>query len=185
MTNQLTKIFKAIGGLDTKKAALDVKKESLGAEILAYLVEKGCKTLSQANEQFDIAKQENGWTKGAGRPKAGSKDKSVPPTVKNYITYFRRAYEAQLDVLRFKTVGEMRAAVAEMRTAQRELRDKPESLIGVQVTKDDVLTGNLVHDIYACIKALSPEDRDDIEVKLRRVLAQAVKKAPPELKLVA
>lgn len=185
MTNQLTKIFKAIGGLDTKKAALDVKKESLGAEILAFLVEKGCKTLDQANEQFDIAKQENGWTKGAGRPKAGSKEKSVPPTVKNYITYFRRAYEAGLDVLRFKTVGEMRVAVSEMRAAKRELMEKPDSLVGVQVSKEDVLTGALVHDIYACIKAMSPEDRDDIEAKLRRVLAQAMKKAPPELQLVA
>lgn len=185
MTNQLSKIFKAIGGLDIKKAALDIKKESLGAEILAFLVEMNCKTLDQANEQFDIAKQENGWNKGAGRPKAGSKEKSVPPTVKNYITYFRRAYEADLDVLRFKTVGEMRAAVAKIRAEKREAREKPESLIGVQVTKEDVLTGGLVHDIYLFIQKLPPEDRDEFEAKLRRALVQAMKKAPPELQLVA
>lgn len=178
MTNKLTKIFKSLGSNDDKK-------ENLGGQILAFLVEADCKTVEQANEQFSIAYQEAGWSKVAGRPKAGAKVNPAPPSVKYYVTKFRQAYGAGLDVLRFKTVGEMRAAVLEFNAARREVQEKPESLIGVQVSKEDVLTGNLVHDIYACIKAMGPEDRDDIEVKLRRVLAQAVKRAPPELKLVA
>lgn len=178
MTSKLTKIFKQLKDIDDQK-------ESMGAQILAFLVENKCKTLDQANEQFGVAYEENGWSRTAGRPRDGSTEIPAPATVKNYVTAFRRAYKAELDVLKFKTVGEMRVAIRDLRDAAREAQEKPASLAGVQVSKDDVLTGALVHDIYACIKALPPADRDDIEAKLRRVLAQAVKKAPPELKLVA
>lgn len=177
-TNELTKIFS-----DAKE--LDDAKESIGGKILAFLVEKKCRTLDQANKQFAIAYDENGWSRTAGRPKDGSTEVPAPPTVKNYVTTFRRAYKAGLDVLRFKTVGEMRRATSEMTAAQRELKSKPESLAGVKVSNDDVLTGGLVHDIYAFIKNLPADDRDEFEAKLRRVLSQAMKKAPPELKLVA
>lgn len=177
-TNTLTKIFKQLKDIDETA-------ESLGAQILAHLIECKCKTLEQANEQFGIAYDENGWSRTAGRPRDGSTEVPAPATVKNYVAAFRRAYKAGLEVLKFKTVGEMRIAIREIRDAQREAEEKPESLAGVQVAKDDVLTGALVHDIYACIKAMPPEDRADIEAKLRRVLAQAMKRTPPELKLVA
>lgn len=178
MANKLSKIF-------TQLADIEKTKESLGSQILAFLVDKGCKTLEQANEHFGIAYDENGWSRSAGRPREGAKEIPAPPTVKNYVTAFRRAYKAELDVLSFKTVGEMRQAIRDLRDSQREAEERPASLVGVQVAKDDVLTGALVHDIYACLKAMTQEDRDDIEAKLRRVLAQAMKKAPPELKLVA
>lgn len=177
-TTTLTKIFKQLNDIDDAR-------ESLGAQILAFLVENKCKTLDQANDQFGIAYDENGWSRTAGRPKDGSTEKPAPATVKNYVTAFRRAYKAGIDVLRFKTVGEMRVAIREIRDAQREAEEKPASLLGVQVSKDDVLTGALVHDIYTAIKNLAPEDREEFEAKLRRALAQAVKKAPVELKLVA
>lgn len=178
MTSKLTTIFKQMSDIDEAK-------ESLGAQILAFLVENKCKTLELANEQFGRAYDENGWSRTAGRPRDGSKEVPAPPTVKNYVTAFRRAYKAGLDVLAFKTVGEMRIEIRKIRDAEREANNKPESLVGVHISKEDVLTGALVHDIYACIKAMPPEDRADIEAKLRRVLSQAIKKAPPELKLAA
>ena len=178
MASQLTKIFKTIGENDEKQ-------ESLGGQILAFLIENKCATLEKANEQFKIAYDENGWSRTAGRPKDGSKEIPAPATVKNYVSAFRRAYKCNLHVPSFKTVGEMRQAIRDHRDAEKEAQEKPASLAGVQISKEDTLTGALVHDIYACIKAMAPEDRDDIEAKLRRVLAQAMKKAPPELKLVA
>lgn len=178
MTNKLTKIFKQMSDIDDAK-------ESLGAQILAFLVENKCKTLEDANEQFGQAYDGNGWSRSAGRPRDGSKDIPAPPTVKNYVTAFRRAYKCKLDVLSFKTVGEMRAAIRNIRDAEREAEHKPASLIGVQVSKDDVLTGDLVHDIYAFIKNLPDDQREEFEAKLRRVVAPYMKKAPPELKLVA
>lgn len=177
MSNKLTKIF-------TQMAGLDSSMESLGAQILEFLVESKCKTLAQANEQFGKAYDENGWSRTAGRPKDGATEIPAPPTVKNYVSAFRRAYKLDLDVLKFKTVGEMRQAVRDARDA-RKMSDKPASLAGVQVAKDDILTGALVHDISAVITHLPEEQRDEFETKLRRILDQYTKKAPPELKLVA
>lgn len=178
MTSKLTTIFKQMSDIDEAK-------ESLGAQILAFLVENKCKTLELANEQFGRAYDENGWSRTAGRPRDGSKEVPAPPTVKNYVTAFRRAYKAKLDVLAFKTVGEMRIEIRKIRDAEREANNKPESLVGVQITKDDILTGFLVHDISAVIKHLPDSARDEFEAKLRRLLAQYMKKAPEELKLAA
>lgn len=178
MKTQLAVIFKDAGDLDDRK-------EGLGAQCVAYLVKHKAFTGELAEALFAKAYEENGWSMSKGRPKAGSSLTEAPPTVKNYLSAFRNMYKLTLDIRAFKTMGEIRRAVNDAKAALREKKETLPSLVGVQVSKDDVLTGNLVHDIYACIKAMSPEDRDDIEVKLRRVLAQAVKKAPPELKLVA
>lgn len=178
MTSKLTTIFKQM-------SEIDETKESLGVQILAFLVENKCKTLALANEQFGRAYDENGWSRSAGRPRDGSKEVPAPPTVKNYVTAFRRAYKAGLDVLGFKTVWEMRTAIRELRDARKEAEEKPESLVGVQITKDDILTGFLVHDISAVIKHLPDSERDEFEAKLRRLLAQYMKKAPADLKHAA
>lgn len=178
MKTELAKIFKDAGSLDDKK-------ENLGAKCIAYLIANEAFTPELAEPLFDKAYQENGWSMKIGKPKAGSTLTAAPPTVKNYITRLRNMYKFGLDIRSFKTMHEIRNAVNAAKAAKREENDKPPSLVGVQITKADVLTGALVHDIYACIKAMPPEDRDDIEAKLRRVLAQAMKKAPPELKLVA
>jgi hypothetical protein len=71
MASKLTKIFKTIGENDEAQ-------ESLGAQILAFLVENKCATLGKANEQFQIAYDENGWSRTAGRPKDGSKEVPAP-----------------------------------------------------------------------------------------------------------
>lgn len=178
MKTELAKIFKEAGDLDEKK-------DGLGAQCVAYLIKHKAFTADLAEELFAKAYQENGYSMTKGRPKAGSTLTEAPPTVKNYLAAFRNMYKFELDIRTFKTMGEIRRAVNDAKAKLRESKETLPSLVGVQVAKEDVLTGNLVHDIYACIKAMSPEDRDDIEVKLRRVLAQAVKKAPPELKLVA
>lgn len=178
MKTQLAIIFKDAGDLDTQK-------EGLGAQCVAYLIKHKAFTGDAAEPLFAKAYQENGWSMAKGRPKAGSVLTEAPPTVKNYLAALRNMYKFGLDIRTFKTMGEIRRAVNEAKAAAREKKETLPSLIGVQVAKDDVLTGALVHDIYACIKAMPPEDRDDIEAKLRRVLAQAMKKAPPELKLVA
>jgi hypothetical protein len=178
MASQLTEIFKTIG-------ENDAKQESLGAQILAFLVKNKCATLDKANEQFGIAYDENGWSRTAGRPKEGSKEIPAPPTVKNYVTAFRRAYKLNLHVPSFKTVGEMRQAIKDLRAAEKEANEKPESLAGVQISKDDILTGFLVHDISVVVKHLPDEKRGEFETKLQRLLSQYMKKASPELKLVA
>ena len=178
MASKLTKIFKTIGENDEAQ-------ESLGAQILAFLVENKCATLEKANEQFQIAYDENGWSRTAGRPKDGSKEIPAPATVKNYVSAFRRAYKCNLHVPSFKTVGEMRQAIRDHRDAEREAQDKPASLAGVQISKEDILTGFLVHDISAVIKHLPDDQRDAFEVKLERLLSQYRKKASIELKLVA
>lgn len=178
MKTELAKLF-------LEAADLDDKKESLGAQCVAYLIKHRAFTSDAAEPLFAKAYQENGWSMEKGRPKAGSDLKAAPPTVKNYLSALRNMYKFELDIRDYKTMGEIRRAVNEGKAAKRAANDNLPSLAGVQITKADVLTGALVHDIYACIKAMPPEDRDDIEAKLRRVLAQAMKKAPPELKLVA
>lgn len=178
MKTELAKIFKDAGELDDKK-------ESLGTQCVAYLIKHKAFTAELAEDLFSKAHQENGWSMARGRPKAGSALTAAPPTVKNYLSALRNMYKFGLDIREYKTMGEIRRAVNDARAAARDKTEQLPSLAGVQVAKDDVLTGALVHDIYACIKAMPPEDRDDIEAKLRRVLAQAMKKAPPELKLVA
>jgi hypothetical protein len=178
MKTELAKIFLEAGDLDDKK-------ESLGAQCVAYLIKHKAYTADVAESLFAKAHHENGWSMEKGRPKAGSTLTAAPPTVKNYLSALRNLYKFDLDLRTFKTMGEIRRAVNDAKAAKRVAKDNLPSLAGVQITKADVLTGALVHDIYACIKAMPPEDRDDIEAKLRRVLAQAMKKAPPELKLVA
>lgn len=178
MKTELAKIFKESGDLDEKK-------DGLGARCVSYLIKHKAFTADLGEALFAKAYQENKWLMGKGRPKAGSPLTEAPPTVKNYLSAFRNMYKFNLDIRTFKTMGEIRRAVNDAKAKERESKETLPSLVGVQISKEDVLTGNLVHDIYACIKAMSPDDRDDIEVKLRRVLAQAVKKAPPELKLVA
>lgn len=178
MKNSLTKIFKTLGGIDKTK-------ENLGKQILSFLVERKCSTLELANEQFAIAYEENGWSNTAGRPREGSTDKPAPATVKNYVTAFRTAYGYGLDVLSFETVGAMRKANRDKSHAEKEEEEKPESLVGVQISKEDILTGFLVHDISAVIKHLPDSERDEFETKLQRLLAQYMKKTPAELKLAA
>ena len=178
MTNTLTKIF-------SKLAAIDDTRESLGSQILTFLVDRDCKTLDEANEQFGVAYDENGWSRTAGRPKDGSKEKAAPPTVKNYVTAFRRAYKARLNVLGFKTVGEMRQAIRELREAEKEAHEKPAALKGVQISKDDSINGALVHDIAVVLTHLPDDKKEEFEAKLQRLLSQYIKKAPSELRLVA
>jgi len=178
MRTELANIFKDAGELDEKR-------DSLGAQCVAYLIKNKAFTTETAEPLFAKAYQENGWSMQKGKPKAGSTLAAAPPTVKNYLSALRNMYKFGLDIRSYKTMGEIRRAVNDAKAAKRVAQENLPSLVGVQITKADVLTGALVHDIYACIKALSPEARDDIEAKLRKVLAQAMKKAPPELKLVA
>ena len=178
MANKLTNILKKLG-------AIDDTKEGLGKQILSFLVEQKCTTLDLANEQFATAYQENGWSRTAGRPKDGSKEKPAPATVKNYVTAFRVAYGYGFDVLGFETVGAMRLAIREKRIAEKEEKEKPTSLVGVQITKEDILTGFLVHDISAVITHLPDSERLEFEAKLQRLLSQYAKKAPADLKLAA
>lgn len=178
MKTQLAIIFNGAGGLDEQR-------EDLGAQCIAYMIKHKAFTGDVAEPLLAKAYQENNWSMTKGRPKAGSTLTEAPPTVKNYLAALRNMYKFGLDIRDYKTMRDIRGAVNAAKAAAREKKETLPSLIGVQVAKDDVLTGALVHDIYACIKAMPPEDRDDIEAKLRRVLAQAMKKAPPELKLVA
>lgn len=174
----LTSIFSQL-------ASIDETKEGLGSQILSFLVDNDCRTLDDANEQFWKAYDENGWSRTAGRPKDGSTDKPAPATVKNYVTAFRRAYGYGLDVLSFKTVGEMRHAIREKRDAEKEAQSKPAALKGITITKDSVINGALWHDLVVVWDHLPEEQKETLEAKLQKLLDQFMKKAPPELSMVA
>lgn len=178
MKTELAKIFKDAGSLDDKK-------ENLGAKCITYLIEHEAFTSEVAEPLFAKAHEENGWSTKRGKPKAGSTLTAAPPTVKNYLTRLRNMYKFGLDIRSFKTMGEIRNAVNAAKAARREENDKLPSLAGVQITKADVLTGFLVHDISAVLKHLPDSERDEFEAKLQRLLSQYTKKAPAELKLAA
>jgi hypothetical protein len=179
MKSKLTAIFSQL-------AAVDETKESLGAQILAFLVEAECRTLDQANEQFGIAYHQNGWARTAGRPRGNVQEVKAPATVQIYVSTFRRAYKAGMDVLAFQTVGEMRKALKDLSESEKQgQQEKPAALVGVQVSREDRITGALVHDISVVLTHLPESQRDEFEVKLQKLLAQYMKKAPAELKLVA
>jgi len=178
MKTELAKIFKQAGDLDETR-------DGLGAQCVAYLIKHKAFTADLGEALFAKAYQENNWLMGKGRPKAGSTLTEAPPTVKNYISALRNMYKFGLDIRDYKTMGEIRRAVNTEKAARRAKVEVVPSLVGVQVAKEDVLTGALVHDICAAINNLPPEDREEFEAKLRRALVQALKKAPPELKLVA
>jgi hypothetical protein len=110
----------------------------------------------------------------------------APATVQIYVSTFRRAYKAGMDVLAFQTVGEMRKALKDLSESEkRGQQEKPAALVGVQVSREDRITGALVHDISVVLTHLPESQREDFEVKLQKLLAQYMKKAPAELKLVA
>jgi hypothetical protein len=122
---------------------------------------------------------------GKGRPKAGSDLTAAPPTVKNYLSALRNMYKFGLDIRDYKTMRDIRNAVNEVKAANRVKAEVMPSLVGVQISKDDILTGFLVHDISAVIKHLPDSERDEFEAKLQRLLSQYTKKAPAELKKAA
>lgn len=178
MKTELAKIFKEAGDLDDKK-------ENIGSQCVAYMVKHKAFTAELAEALFEKAYQENGWSMKVGKPKAGSTLTAAPPTVKNYLTRLRNMYKFGLDIRDYKTMGEIRNAVNAAKAVKREENDKLPSLAGVQITKADVLTGFLVHDISAVLKHLPDSERDEFEAKLQRLLSQYTKKAPAELKLAA
>jgi hypothetical protein len=178
MKTALAKIFEEAG-------ELDVKKDSLGAQCITYMIKNKAFTSEVAEPLFAKAYSENSWSMEKGRPKAGSPLTAAPPTVKNYLSALRNMYKFGLDIRDYKTMGEIRNAVNQVKAANRAKADVVPSLVGVQISKEDILTGFLVHDISAVIKHLPDNQRDEFEAKLQRLLSQYAKKAPPELKLAA
>lgn len=177
-TITLTKIFSSLGDLDNTK-------EGLGSDLLSFLRDHDCVTLELANEQFGIAYDENGWSRSAGRPKEGATEKPAPSTVKNYVSTLRRAYNAEMDVLSFATMWELRVALRELRDVDRDVQPKAPELKGVQVKKVDVINGALWHDLVVVWEHLPEDERGSLEAKLERLLSQFIKKAPLTLAAAA
>ena len=175
-TITLTKIFSSLSDLDNTK-------ESLGSDLLSFLRDNDCVTIDQANYQFGIAYDENGWSRSAGRPKEGATETPAPATVKNYVSTLRRAYNAEMDVLSFSTMWELRVALRELRDADRQT--KQPALRGVQVAKVDVINGALWHDLVVVWEHLPEDERGSLEAKLERLLSQFIKKAPLTLAAAA
>ena len=178
MKTELAKMFQEAGDLDEKK-------EDLGARCVALLIKHKAFTAELAETLFERAYHENGWLMGKGRPKAGSPLTAAPPTVKNYLSALRNMYTFGLDIRDYKTMREIRNAVNEVKAANRAKAEVMPSLVGVQISKDDILTGFLIHDISAIIKHLPDSERGEFEAKLQRLLSQYTKKAPAELKQAA
>lgn len=143
---------------------------------------KKIKTLAQFDVEVAEGCKANNWTRSKGRPAKGSKMKPVPDIIQVYVSRFRAAYRLELDVLSFKTVGEMRAAVLKHRQDARAATDgRPPELAGIQLSSENKLIGALFHDIPELWKHL-PEERQALFYKqIDRVYRTYLKDAPPEL----
>jgi hypothetical protein len=90
-----------------------------------------------------------------------------------------------IDVGACKDMEALRNAIKEVRNANPKKKPAEPALAGVTVTQPGHLTGALLHDLYAVRLALDDVAQAALDTALQKLLSQYVKKAPPELKLVA
>lgn len=171
---------------DLAQTLVDIARKAKGVEssangMFASLKQANARTLEQFNGLIKAAYDQNKWSQHAGRPIAGSKDKPAPDAVKLYVSSFRAAYRMKLDVLSFETVGAMRTAVLESRSAHAQGPERAPELVGVQVSAERRLTGALYHDLIVLDQHLPEGERAELERELRKLLMRYTRKAPPEL----
>lgn len=180
MTNDLAKIFTNI-----EHAAAQV--EELASQILDAIKEAQADTLADFEEMVGDAYDANGWNRQAGRPADGATLLPAPMTVRNYVSWVRRAYKVGLAVPEFQTLGELRRAVKEAKQKPVEAAPKDElaALRGVKMSKDAELIGAVVHDIGVVLTHLDQADQDEFELRLQKLIKQFSKKAHIEVAAAA
>jgi hypothetical protein len=179
MTNDLAKIFTNI-----EHAAAQV--EELASQILDAIKEAQADTLADFEEMVGDAYDANGWNRQAGRPADGATLLPAPMTVRNYVSWVRRAYKVGLAVPEFETLGELRRAVKESKVKPEPVQhDELAALRGVKMSKDAELIGAVVHDIGVVLTHLDQADQYEFEQRLQKLIKQFSKKAHIEVAAAA
>jgi len=156
------------------------KFDAVANQLFAPLKAMKVKTLEQADDVFAKAYELNNWSQTQGRPAAGSTTEPAPSVVKQYLSYFRRAYKLKLDVINFETIHAMRVATRE-KTVHASAPQRPPQLQGVQLANENRLTGALFHDVPALWQRL-PEGQGDLFLqKIQEVYDFFLASAPPEM----
>ena len=170
--------------------------DNTASQILLHLREADADTLDKFDGLVGEAYAENGWQRGGGRPKDGTKIKPVPEVVRTYVSQIRAAYKLELKVLKYDSIAALREAVrvtrrealAEQREAANEdteIVSSPE-LAGVRVEGEEQLNGAVFHDLIVVHAALDEDERNRLEATLERTLKKflapiksKLKTAPP------
>lgn len=172
--------------LDLASDFINIQRKAHGVEsaangMFATLKAEDVTTLDHFNELVRDAYQRNGWSQSAGRPVAGAKEKPAPEAVKLYVSTFRAAYRYKLDVLSFETVGALRTAIREKRTAPSQSVVRPPELKGIHVSAENKLTGALWHDAVVLHQHLTVDEQQEFEREVRMLIMRFTKNAPAEL----
>lgn len=157
------------------------KFDGIANGLFAPLKAMKIKTLEQADDVFAKAYELNNWSQTTGRPAAGSTAEPAPGAVKQYLSYFRRAYRLKLDVISFDTIHALRVATREKATPHAQAPERPPQLKGVQLSDENHLIGALFHDVPALWQRL-PEGQGDLFLqKIQEVYDFFLASAPPEM----
>jgi hypothetical protein len=154
--------------------------ESCAAQILEVVKLNDANSLDKFNTLVAAAYDRNGWSSRQGRPRPG--DISAPSAVQVYVSTLRRAYRMGIKVLKLNNMEEIRRA---MRKPRGDQTTQPPELKGVQVAATNSLNGAVWHDILVVWERIPAEEQQALEASVQRLLDKYVKKAPPELRLVA
>lgn len=139
-------------------------------------------TLEKFDAMVDEAYDKNAWTRRVGRPMPG--DNPSPKSVRVYISTIRRAYRAGVDVMKARNFDALREE-AKAKSESKPARPVEPQLVGLQIDKPNKLTGALVHDIAVLWENLPEQQQAQFEEKLKKLVEQYTKKAPPVLRLVS
>ena len=154
--------------------------QSVAARFFGFMVDEKIDTVEKFDPVVTAAYEENKWTRRKGRPKAG--DKPAPPIVQVYVSTFRKALVLKLKLGNFKNLEELRRAI---RIKKPVVAKKvPPELKGVTVVGES-LNGGLYHDVLRVRMLLSEDEQQALDAVVRKAFDRFVKKAPPDLRLVA
>jgi len=170
--------------LQVEKSANAV--EGVASKILLFVRSVGAETVDDFNPHVSEAFAALNWSQSAGRPKADSPLKPAPRPVKLYISVIRRAYALGLDVGSFDNMNEIRKAIAPgpRKASTPEVETRP-ALRGVQVADAERLTGDAWHDAIVLTQHLPDDMQAKLDERVRKLVREFLKFAPPALSLVA
>lgn len=160
--------------------------DDVASRILTAIKEAKADTLDKFNELTWRAYDAKGWSRRIGAPVAG--DVPAPSAVKVYVSTIRAAYRLGVKLLDLSAISEVRKAVKAARTglaASTPKADPVPELKGVHLDKANKLTGNLWHDAIFLWENLPDSQQKALEDKVRKLVEQYTRKAPPALRIAA
>lgn len=156
--------------------------EGIANGMFAPLKAKKIKTLEQFNAEVMAAYEKNAWSRKAGRPAVGAKEKPAPDAVQVYVSRFRAAYRLKLNVISFTTIGEMREAISKRKQAAHHAADRPPELKGIHLSSENsLIEGALFHNVPTLWQLLPDDKKEMFYRQVEKVYNQYVKSAPPDL----